>query len=91
MACIANLLSQPWLLCECVLDNLFHIIWGLVSIIRMRGNHENYGFLVHYFNKYLLSANKNNIYRMSEKQKGTVLASLELLMVCIVYIKGLRK
>ena len=30
-----------------------------------------------HFHKYLLSANKNNIYRMSEKQKDTVLASLE--------------
>lgn len=56
----------------------------------MRGNHENYGFLVHYFNKYLLRANKNNNYCMSGKQKDPVLASSDLVvegLVCIVYIK----
>lgn len=64
--------------------------WGLVSIIRMRGNHENYGFLVHYFNKYLPSANKNNIYCVSGKQKGTALIPQNLLfMVCIAISKSL--
>ena len=84
MACTANLPSHPWLLCEFVLDNLLHIIWGLVSIIRIRGNHENYGLLVHYSNKYLPNANKNNIYCMSGKQKDTVLASSEFI-VCGLY------
>lgn len=46
----------------------------------MRGNHENYGFLPQYFNKYLLRANKNNIYRMTGKQKSTVLPSLEFIV-----------
>ena len=50
----------------------------------MRGNHENYGFLVHYFNKYLLRANKNNIYGMSGKQKDTVLASSDLVVEGLV-------
>lgn len=85
-----NLLSHLWLLCEFVLGSLFHIIWGLVSIIRMRGNHENYGFLVHYFNKYLPSANKNNIYCRSGKQKGTAPTPQNLLFtICIVISKGL--
>lgn len=58
----------------------------------MRGNHENYGFVVHYFNKYLPSANKNNIYCMSGKQKGIALIPQTLLsMVCIVISKGLCK
>lgn len=42
----------------------------------MRGNHENYGFLSQYFNKYLLSANKNNIYCMMGKQRPPVLPSV---------------
>lgn len=50
-----------------------------MCIIRMKGNHENYGFLVCYFNKYFLSANKNNNCFMSEKQKDTALASLEFI------------
>lgn len=63
-----------------------------MSIIRRRGNHENYGFLVHYSNKYLPNANKNNIYCMSGKEKDTVLASSEFIVyglyccinICIV-------
>lgn len=55
-------------------------MWGLVSIIRMRGNRENCGFLVHLFDKYLLSANKNSVYRMSRKWKDTVLVSSEFIV-----------
>ena len=50
----------------------------------MRGNHENYGFLVHYFNKYLLRDNKINIYGMIGKLKDTVIASSDFVVEGLV-------
>lgn len=47
--------------------------------IRMRGNHENYGFLVYYFNKYLPRITKQYLLH-DWKTKDTVFASSHLVV-----------